>query len=174
MPVMTPFTSPPLSQLSETLSHLKISFPNDNSSQWQILEKSTKLEVSSSIVPKIPRIHVDMDVVPDVMAAQLATSLLGYVLFLKNQPCVAAGSAPTAKIRFQSVLLCLYDLQSNSRPEKLRRDLIDSFDTLSSQLDTKFTALSTTFARCKLCRMLLEQIGKARIQLLWPFLSDLA
>ncbi|KIK55800.1 hypothetical protein GYMLUDRAFT_62355 [Collybiopsis luxurians FD-317 M1] len=140
MPVMTPSTSPPLSQLSETLSHLKISFPNDDSSQTQtqISEKPTRLEVSSSIVPKIPRIHVDMDVIPDVVAAKLATSLLGHVLFLKNQipfPVLQLARLPSAK--------------SDSRPGKLRRDLIDSFDTLSSHLDTTFTALSTTFARCK-------------------------
>lgn len=36
-------------------------------------------------VPRIPRLRLDADVIPDMVAAKLATSLLGHVLFLKNQ-----------------------------------------------------------------------------------------
>ncbi|KAJ3895820.1 hypothetical protein GG344DRAFT_7484, partial [Lentinula edodes] len=89
---------------------------------------------------KIPRVCLDMDVIPDMMAARLATSLLGHVLFLKNQipfPVAQLSRLPGGKA-----------FQSNTRAAKLKHDLIDSFDTLSSHLDTTFTALSTAFARC--------------------------
>ncbi|KAJ3857243.1 hypothetical protein EV368DRAFT_71078 [Lentinula lateritia] len=81
-----------------------------------------------------------MDIIPDTIAARLATSLLGHVLFLKNQipfPVAQLSRLPGGKA-----------FQSNTRAAKLKHDLIDSFDTLSSHLDTTFTALSTAFARC--------------------------
>ncbi|KAF9074663.1 hypothetical protein BDP27DRAFT_1214101 [Rhodocollybia butyracea] len=90
-----------------------------------------------TLAPRIPRIRLDMDAIPDMMAAKLATSLLGHVLFLKNQvpfPVLQLARLPNGK--------------SNARATKLKRDLIDSYDTLSSHLDTTFTALSTAFARC--------------------------
>jgi hypothetical protein len=34
---------------------------------------------------KIPIVRLDTDVITDMMAARLATSLLGHILFLKNQ-----------------------------------------------------------------------------------------
>ncbi|KAE9392781.1 hypothetical protein BT96DRAFT_1023407 [Gymnopus androsaceus JB14] len=91
---------------------------------------------------QIPRLRLDVDVIPDTIAANLATSLLGHVLFLKNQvpfPIPQLSRLPSATNNTNS--------KTNSRTTKLKRDLIDSFDTLSSHLDTTFTALSTAFAR---------------------------
>ncbi|KZT67010.1 hypothetical protein DAEQUDRAFT_729609 [Daedalea quercina L-15889] len=70
------------------------------------------------------------------MAATLAMSLLGHVLFLKSQvpfPVVQLARMPGG--------------QSNSRAAKRRNDLLAAIDTLSSHMQTTFTALSTALAR---------------------------
>ena len=41
-----------------------------------------------------------------------------------------------------------FHLQAISRATKQRNDLLQSFDTLTSHLNTTFTSLSTAFARC--------------------------
>ncbi|KAJ4472510.1 hypothetical protein C8J55DRAFT_520268 [Lentinula edodes] len=140
--VITPLVvPPPLSDLSNSAAERATNFQTP--SKVQISPKQIDLQTETSAkdindsVPKIPRVCLDMDVIPDMMAARLATSLLGHVLFLKNQipfPVAQLSRLPGGK--------------SNSRAAKLKHDLIDSFDTLSSHLDTTFTALSTAFARC--------------------------
>ncbi|KAF9817241.1 hypothetical protein IEO21_03605 [Rhodonia placenta] len=69
------------------------------------------------------------------MAATLASSLLGHVLFLKGQvpfPVVQLARMPGG--------------QSNSRGARRRHDLLVAFDTLSSHLQTTFSALSAAIA----------------------------
>ncbi|KAJ3936165.1 MAG: hypothetical protein NXY57DRAFT_987028 [Lentinula lateritia] len=140
--VITPLVVPhPLSDLSNSAAERATT--SQTPSKVQISPKQVDLQTETSAkdindsVPKIPRVCLDMDVIPDMMAARLATSLLGHVLFLKNQipfPVAQLSRLPGGK--------------SNTRAAKLKHDLIDSFDTLSSHLDTTFTALSTAFARC--------------------------
>ncbi|KAJ3789989.1 hypothetical protein GGU10DRAFT_341908 [Lentinula aff. detonsa] len=140
MPLITPFAAPPLTNLSNHTGESTILIHNTqmNTSNVVDLQTETSAEnTGNNSTRKIPRVRVDVDTIPDMMAAKLATSLLGHVLFLKNQipfPIVQLSRLPGGK--------------SNPRTEKLKRDLIDSFDTLSSHLDTTFTALSTAFARC--------------------------
>ncbi|KAF8164743.1 hypothetical protein B0H34DRAFT_793205 [Crassisporium funariophilum] len=84
-----------------------------------------------------PLVRLDVDVITDSIASRLASSLLGHVLFLKNQipfPVLQLGRLPAGK--------------ANSRATKLRGELLASYDTLTSHLDTTFTALSTALARC--------------------------
>ncbi|OBZ66574.1 hypothetical protein A0H81_13374 [Grifola frondosa] len=69
------------------------------------------------------------------MAATLAISLLGHVLFLKNQipfPLVQFSRMPGG--------------HSNSRAAKKRLDLLATIDTLTSHLHTTFLALSHSLA----------------------------
>ncbi|KAK0231595.1 hypothetical protein IW262DRAFT_1345206 [Armillaria fumosa] len=85
---------------------------------------------------KIPSVQLEMDSITDTLAASMACSLLGHVLFLKNQVPLPvpqlARMAITGKV--------------NARTTKMRSELLDSFDTLLSHLGTAFTALSTAFA----------------------------
>ncbi|KAF8959404.1 hypothetical protein BDZ97DRAFT_1667258, partial [Flammula alnicola] len=84
-----------------------------------------------------PVARLDTDMITDATAARLATSLLGHVLFLKNQvpfPVMQLGRLPGGK--------------ANSRAFKQRAELLASYDTISSHLDTTFSALSTAIARC--------------------------
>ncbi|KAK0463141.1 uncharacterized protein EV420DRAFT_1232451, partial [Desarmillaria tabescens] len=87
---------------------------------------------------KIPSVQLDMDSITDTLAASMACSLLGHVLFLKNQ--VPLPVPQLARISITGKV--------NVRTTKLRTELLDSFDTLLSHLGTTFTALSTAFARC--------------------------
>ncbi|TFK35077.1 hypothetical protein BDQ12DRAFT_612282 [Crucibulum laeve] len=85
---------------------------------------------------KLPVVRLDVDSISDAVASKLATSLLGHILFLKNQvplPVMQLSRLPVGK--------------STARALKQRNELLASFDTLSSHLDTTFTALSTAFAR---------------------------
>ncbi|EMD41125.1 hypothetical protein CERSUDRAFT_121676 [Gelatoporia subvermispora B] len=72
------------------------------------------------------------------MAATLALSLLGHVLFLKSQV-----PFPVAQ------LMRMPSGQSNSRAAKRRDDLVSAMDILSSHMHTTFTALSTALAQNK-------------------------
>ncbi|KAG5642138.1 hypothetical protein DXG03_003568 [Asterophora parasitica] len=71
----------------------------------------------------MPVVSLDVDSISDELAARLAISLLGHVLFLKSQ--------------------------STARALKQRTELLSSFDTLSSHLNTTFTALSSALARVR-------------------------
>ncbi|KAK0227119.1 hypothetical protein EDD85DRAFT_729854, partial [Armillaria nabsnona] len=86
---------------------------------------------------KIPSVQLEMDSITDTLAASMACSLLGHVLFLKNQ--VPLPVPQLARITITG--------KANARATKLRSELLDSFDTLLSHLGTTFTALSTAFAR---------------------------
>ncbi|KAG2753907.1 hypothetical protein P692DRAFT_20721954 [Suillus brevipes Sb2] len=84
---------------------------------------------------KIPSITLDADLVTDSMAARLCISLIGHVLFLKSQvpfPVVQMARMPGG--------------DTTSRAAKKRQELLNSFDTLASHLNTTFTALSTALA----------------------------
>ncbi|KAG2134899.1 uncharacterized protein EDB93DRAFT_1092518 [Suillus bovinus] len=84
---------------------------------------------------KIPFITLDADLVTDSMAARLCISLVGHVLFLKSQvpfPVIQMARMPGG--------------DTTSRAAKKRQELLNSFDTLASHLNTTFTALSTAFA----------------------------
>ncbi|KAK0448186.1 hypothetical protein EV421DRAFT_116223 [Armillaria borealis] len=94
--------------------------------------KDTAVEES-----KIPSVQLEMDSITDTLAASMACSLLGHVLFLKNQ--VPLPVPQLARIMITG--------KANARATKLRSELLDSFDTLLSHLGTTFTALSTAFAR---------------------------
>ncbi|KAG2132073.1 hypothetical protein DEU56DRAFT_812957 [Suillus clintonianus] len=86
---------------------------------------------------KIPSIILDADLVTDSMAARLCISLVGHVLFLKSQvpfPVMQMARMPGG--------------DATSRAAKKRQELLNSFDTLASHLNTTFTALSTAFALC--------------------------
>ena len=50
--------------------------------------------------------------------------------------------------------------QANTRAVKQRAELLASFDTLSSHLDTTFTALSTAFARCQSSSLSSDSVAK--------------
>ncbi|KAG2064586.1 hypothetical protein BDR04DRAFT_1034888 [Suillus decipiens] len=85
---------------------------------------------------KIPSVIIDADLVTDSMAARLCISLVGHVLFLKSQvpfPVMQMARMPGG--------------DTASRATKKRQELLNSFDTLASHLNTTFTALSTAFAR---------------------------
>ncbi|KAF5370197.1 hypothetical protein D9757_010624 [Collybiopsis confluens] len=133
MPVIKPSELPPPPQSFSSLAHEPTKKP-----QTSNLPNPPVLAASPDEwrpTPKIPRVRIDEDLVTDAIAAKLATSLLGHILFLKNQ------------IPFPvSQLARLPDGKANSRTTKLKRDLIDSFDILSSHLETTFSALSTAFA----------------------------
>ncbi|KAF7301015.1 hypothetical protein MIND_00665100 [Mycena indigotica] len=86
----------------------------------------------------IPRLALDVDSISAGLASALATSVVAHVLFLKNQvpfPIMQLSRLPNGK--------------SAPRALKLRTELLTSFDTLSSHLDTTFTALSTAMALCR-------------------------
>ncbi|KAK7459539.1 hypothetical protein VKT23_009522 [Stygiomarasmius scandens] len=96
-------------------------------------------DVISLIKSAIPTVKLDIDVVTDGIAAKLATSFLGHILFLKSQvpfPVLQLARLPGSK--------------ADSRAAKQKRELLDSFDTISSHLVTTFTALSTALAQSKL------------------------
>ncbi|KAG6877937.1 hypothetical protein C0992_008943 [Termitomyces sp. T32_za158] len=84
----------------------------------------------------IPVVTLDYDTITDSVAARLSISLIGQVLFLKSQiplPIVQLSRLSSTK--------------STPRAIKQRSELLSSFDTLSSHLNTTFTALSSAFAR---------------------------
>ncbi|THU76081.1 hypothetical protein K435DRAFT_974580 [Dendrothele bispora CBS 962.96] len=115
-------------------SQTKLSSPR-NVSRKAMNEEGTE-EDNSGILCRIPTVQLDVDVVTDGIAAKLATSFLGHILFLKSQvpfPVLQLARLPGAK--------------ADSRAAKQKRELLDSFDTISSHLDTTFTALSTALAR---------------------------
>ncbi|TRM68718.1 hypothetical protein BD626DRAFT_394119 [Schizophyllum amplum] len=85
--------------------------------------------------PRIPTVSLDVDAIVDEMAARMAVSLLGHVLFLKGQIPFPVGQLPRLRGK------------SNPRAMKLRLAFMDAFDVLTSHFDSSFSALSTAFAR---------------------------
>jgi hypothetical protein len=121
--------------------------------------------------PSLPRVTLDHPVITAQVAGRLASSLVGHVLFLKNQvplcvlPCrrvfthlimIPAQSRSSLASQSQKYHFSLPQKtkthpnnspQSNKKTEKLRTDLLVSYDTLSSHLVSTFTALGTALAR---------------------------
>ncbi|KAF9498303.1 hypothetical protein BDN71DRAFT_1443635 [Pleurotus eryngii] len=133
MPYLAPSESPPkshctapgiLQPMQETLSLKK---QRGTCINFDDLEKIDNA--------RIPAVYVNNDVVTSAMAARLAASMLGHVLFLKNQvpfPVSQLSRMPGGN--------------TTTRAGKLRAELLTSIDTLSSHLITTFTALSTAYA----------------------------
>ncbi|EPQ59827.1 hypothetical protein GLOTRDRAFT_71521 [Gloeophyllum trabeum ATCC 11539] len=83
----------------------------------------------------VPTVRLEQDRLTDTMAAGLAMSLLGHVLFLKGQvpfPVMQMLKMPAS--------------QADSRASKKRQELLSSLDILSCHLQTTFTALSHAIA----------------------------
>ena len=51
----------------------------------KVLSDEDVVSVAGSPLNKFPVVRLDVDVITDSIAGRLATSLLGHVLFLKNQ-----------------------------------------------------------------------------------------
>lgn len=51
------------------------------------------IQVASQTSSRLPVVVLDVDVLTDTIAARLATSLLGHVLFLKNQIPLSVSSS---------------------------------------------------------------------------------
>ncbi|KAG6873605.1 hypothetical protein C0995_013978 [Termitomyces sp. Mi166 len=88
----------------------------------------------------IPIVSLDYDTITDSIAARLAISLIGHVLFLKSQ-------VPLPIVQLSKLSNKLSNTKSSPRALKQRNELLSSFDTLTSHLNTTFTALSSAFAR---------------------------
>ncbi|KAI0052676.1 hypothetical protein FA95DRAFT_1586566 [Auriscalpium vulgare] len=86
----------------------------------------------------VPSVILDTPTISEEMAASLAISLLGHVLFLKSQVPFPVGQ-----------LARLPGGSSKSRAAKKRTDLINAFDELTSHLHTTFSSLATALARNK-------------------------
>ncbi|KAF9558421.1 hypothetical protein CPC08DRAFT_692193 [Agrocybe pediades] len=98
---------------------------------------SVEPSIPERSIARYPLVTLQADSITDTAAARLASSLLGHVLFLKNQiplPIIQLSRMPCT--------------ETSARAAKQRAELLTSFDTISSHLDTTFTALSTAFARC--------------------------
>ncbi|KAM6492750.1 hypothetical protein JOM56_012474 [Amanita muscaria] len=92
---------------------------------------------------KVPVVKLDVDTISDMMASSLASSLLAHVLFLKNQiplPVLQLAKLSNTKRNNNA---------TDTRATKQRTELLATYDTLASHLNTTFTSLSTAFARCK-------------------------
>ncbi|KAJ6473217.1 hypothetical protein C8R45DRAFT_835365 [Mycena sanguinolenta] len=92
-------------------------------------------EKSSDVSSTVSKLSLDVEDISAEVAADLSSALVGHVLFLKNQvpfPVMQLHRIPGGK--------------STPKALKLRTDLLASFDTLCSHLNTTFTALSTALA----------------------------
>ncbi|KAF5363953.1 hypothetical protein D9756_001045 [Leucocoprinus leucothites] len=102
------------------------------------LQNAPSEQNGATTTPRLPVVALDVDILTDTVAARLATSLLGHVLFLKNQ-------IPLPIVQ----LARMTNKQSNDKSAKLKADLLSAFDTLTSHFVTTFSALSTALARMK-------------------------
>ncbi|KZT23199.1 hypothetical protein NEOLEDRAFT_1243363 [Neolentinus lepideus HHB14362 ss-1] len=84
---------------------------------------------------KVPFMTLDQERVTDTIAAGLAISLLGHVLFLKGQVPFPVAQMMRMPAR-----------QTDPRSLKKRQDLLSSLDTLTSHLQTTFSVLSSALA----------------------------
>ncbi|TFK53331.1 hypothetical protein OE88DRAFT_1733272 [Heliocybe sulcata] len=108
--------------------------PSTNEPLGLSAQNNSPFDMTKSI--KVPSMVLAHDRVTTSMAATLALSLFGHVLFLKGQI-----PFPIAQMMRMSAS------QAESRSTKKRQDLLNSFDTLSSHLQTTFTMLSTALAK---------------------------
>ncbi|KAI0688654.1 hypothetical protein BC835DRAFT_290587 [Cytidiella melzeri] len=96
----------------------------------------TTINTTAKLSMNVPNIQLEMDQISSPMAARLASSLLGHVLFLKSQipfPAVQLARMPTRK--------------PDSKAEKKRVELVTAIDTLTSHFETTFVALSSALAQ---------------------------
>ncbi|KAF8905344.1 hypothetical protein CPB85DRAFT_1552214 [Mucidula mucida] len=126
MPVLalTPTEQPP-----ESLTHAKAVLPSSLSPAIP-----PPMENNNTTRGDFPLVQLQGDSIPDTIAASLASSLLGHVLFLKNQVPLPIPQLTRLK-------------PTSAKSAKLKEQLLDAYDTLTSHLDTTFTALSTAFAK---------------------------
>ncbi|RPD55091.1 hypothetical protein L226DRAFT_493122 [Lentinus tigrinus ALCF2SS1-7] len=134
----TPPAKPPLAPTPTITKPIALQPPkpfqvyNENAEQ-ESLQQTGFLEKL-----KVPTVVLETPSISHRMAAALSLSLLAHTLFLKNQvpfPIAQLSRMPGGK--------------SNPKVAKKRDELIETFDTLASHLQTTFVALSTAYARCK-------------------------
>jgi hypothetical protein len=89
MPILAPTLPAPRRPLSDKLSNVTIPsglvVPAEKVLPPEMSENSDSDRLVDEPSRKIPRIILAEDAISDVVTAQLATSILGHVLFLKNQ-----------------------------------------------------------------------------------------
>ncbi|KAJ7083105.1 hypothetical protein B0H15DRAFT_851300 [Mycena belliarum] len=130
MPLLMPAMPPPTSQTSQDIAQ-----PGSNAQNNVVGPSVPPTEPLREQASTVSRVPLPVDAISAELASELAAALIGHVLFLKNQvpfPVVQLYRIPSGK--------------STPRALKLRTDLLAAFDTLSSHLNTTFSALSTAFA----------------------------
>ncbi|KAF9040691.1 hypothetical protein BJ165DRAFT_1350726 [Panaeolus papilionaceus] len=138
MPVLVFHDPPPGSNVEKpnvATHNTEIGVKNTPSSPTINVAKSILAE--STEESKFPIARMDTESISNITAARLTSTLLGHVLFLKNQvpfPVLQLAKMPAGK--------------SSARATKQRQEMLASFDTICSHLDTTFSALSTAIARC--------------------------
>ncbi|KZT13258.1 uncharacterized protein LAESUDRAFT_719602 [Laetiporus sulphureus 93-53] len=148
--ILAPSAPPPPSMSPERPAGSRalspVRFPeetqDDNENTFQAQGQGARLT--------IPHVVLEENNIPFAMAASLATSLLGHVLFLKSQipfPVVQLARMPGGS--------------SDPRTAKKRAELLAAFDTLSSHLRTTFSALSSAMSQRKGKRSENESPSKA-------------
>ncbi|KAG6811950.1 hypothetical protein H0H92_005114 [Tricholoma furcatifolium] len=86
----------------------------------------------------IPILSLDCDTITDGLAAKLALSLIGHVLFLKSQ-------VPLPVVQIMKIS----NTKSSAKALKQRNELLSSFDLLTSHLNTTFTSLSSALEKMR-------------------------
>ncbi|GLB33210.1 hypothetical protein LshimejAT787_0100950 [Lyophyllum shimeji] len=99
-------------------------------------ERTVKIGESGLSTNNIPIVSLDVEKITDALAARLATSLIGHILYLK-------GQVPLPVMQLSRIT----SSKSTAKALKHRTDLLATFDTLTSHLNTTFTALSSALAR---------------------------
>ncbi|KDQ52026.1 hypothetical protein JAAARDRAFT_139351 [Jaapia argillacea MUCL 33604] len=158
MPILIPVGSPPLARTKPTNSSSSLSSSTQttkaDAGASAAYTQRTPLQTDSRVY-KVPTVILEADRLNNTMAARLAMSLLGHVLFLKSQvpfPVMQLARLPSK--------------QPDTRAMKKRTDLLSSLDILSSHLCTTFTALSTALAKSHHRRSKLEpQDRRAQVYL---------
>ncbi|CAK5276270.1 unnamed protein product [Mycena citricolor] len=127
MPLLAPSSPPPSSATSRNVELTPVTAPEAIS--------QPPVPPDSKPDSTVARLTLDLDGLSAEIAGELATSLVGHVLFLKNQipfPVAQLARIPGTK--------------SAPKALKHRTDLLAAFDTLGSHLITTFAALSTALA----------------------------
>ncbi|KAI0269347.1 hypothetical protein BC834DRAFT_865971 [Gloeopeniophorella convolvens] len=135
---VSPSTSPASSSAASRTTSLASSQDSTapTSPEGSTVDKHDDAQEKPERALKIPFIKLGTPVISEDMAASLAVSLLGHVLFLKSQvpfPVAQLGRLPAAS--------------SASRAVKKRVEMMNAVDVLSSHLHTTFSALSAALAQ---------------------------
>ncbi|KAF7318181.1 hypothetical protein HMN09_00326300 [Mycena chlorophos] len=133
MPVLTPSLLPPGPKPTQPRPSASLKSPVP-----RVPVPETPADNDRDSESPITQLRLDVDSISAALASALATSFVSHVLFLKNQvpfPIAQLYRLPSGK--------------STPRAVKQRTELLASFDTLASHLDTTFTALSTAMALCR-------------------------